>query len=200
MLSSIIRSHLSILFFFSCLCLFVYSWIISLFTFQLFSHFLVSPLETPYLIPLLLSLWEYSPHTHPLPSPCPGITLHWSIEHPQAKGPLLPLTSNKDILCHISGRSHGSIHVYPLVGGSVPGSSGDPASSWNCCFPLQGCTPPPHFLQSLLQLFHWGPHAQSNGWLCILRVSSSVFVRPWQILSVDSRIRLLSGSTSWYPQ
>jgi hypothetical protein len=32
--------------------------------------------------------------------------------------------SNKSILCHICGQSHGSFHVYYLVGSLVPGSSG----------------------------------------------------------------------------
>jgi hypothetical protein len=64
------------------------------------------------------------PSTYPLPPFCPVIPLHWSIESPQAQGPLLPLMSNKSILCHICSRSHGSLHVYSLVGGPIPGSSG----------------------------------------------------------------------------
>jgi hypothetical protein len=41
---------------------------------------------------------------------------------------ILPLMSNKAILCHLCGQSHGSLHVYSLVGGPVPRSSG--RSSW----------------------------------------------------------------------
>ena len=67
-------------------------------------------------------LYEGTPH--PLLPSCPGIPLHWGIKHPQAQGLLLPLMSDKAILCHICGRSHGSLHVYSLVGGPVPGSSG----------------------------------------------------------------------------
>jgi hypothetical protein len=40
--------------------------------------------------------------------------------HPPTLGPLM---SNKDIFCHICSRSHGSLHVYSLVGGPVPKSS-----------------------------------------------------------------------------
>ena len=60
-------------------------------------------------------------------------------------------------------------------------------ASWHCCS-LHWAANPPRLLQSLLQLLHLGPHAQSNGWL---RASTSVFVRLWQSLSGDSQIRLL---------
>jgi hypothetical protein len=42
----------------------------------------------------------------------------------QDQRPLLPLIFNKAILCYICSWSHGSLHVYSLVGGLVPGSSG----------------------------------------------------------------------------
>jgi hypothetical protein len=59
--------------------------------------------------------------TQPLHLLCPDIPLHWGIELSQDKGPLLPLMSHKAILCW----SHdGSLHMYSLVGGLVPGSSG----------------------------------------------------------------------------
>jgi hypothetical protein len=54
------------------------------------SPFLVSSLETPYLIPLSLLLWGYSP-THPLLPPCPGIPLHWGmqpLQGPRASSPI----------------------------------------------------------------------------------------------------------------
>jgi hypothetical protein len=60
--------------------------------------------------------------THPLPLPCPCIPLHWGPS--QDQGPLLSLMSHNAILCYICGWSHGSLHVYSLVGGLVPGSSG----------------------------------------------------------------------------
>ena len=57
-------------------------------------------------------------------SPCPGIPLHWGIESSQNQGPLFPLILNKAILCYICVWSHGSFHLFSLVGGLVPGSSG----------------------------------------------------------------------------
>ena len=63
--------------------------------------------------------------TYPLPLPCPGIPLHWSIKPSQDQGPLISLMSNKAILCCISGWSQRSLHVESLVCGLVPGSSGD---------------------------------------------------------------------------
>jgi hypothetical protein len=61
---------------------------------------------------------------HPFPPSRHGIPLHWGIEPSQDRGPLLPLMPDKAILCYICGWSHGSLHVYSLVGGLVPGSSG----------------------------------------------------------------------------
>jgi hypothetical protein len=58
------------------------------------------PHKAPY--PPSPCLYEGAPlPTHPLLLSCPGIPLHWGIEPPQAQGPLLPLMSNKNILCHI---------------------------------------------------------------------------------------------------
>jgi hypothetical protein len=76
---------------------------------------------------------------------------------------LLPLMSNKAILCHICSHCHGYLHVYSLIGGPVPGSSGG-SGLWTLLFPLWGCKPT-QFLQFLLQFLHWEPHAQSNDWL-----------------------------------
>jgi hypothetical protein len=66
---------------------------------------------------------SYCLPTHPLPLLYPGIPLHWGIEASQDQGPLLALMSNKAILCYIWGSSHGSLYVYSLAGGLVPGSS-----------------------------------------------------------------------------
>ena len=85
----------------------------------------MSPLlEAPYTIPTSSSSMRVLPHLtiHSYFSR-PGIPLHWGIKEVQAQGPLHPLMSNKAILCHICGQSHGSLHVYSLVGGPVPGSS-----------------------------------------------------------------------------
>jgi len=62
-------------------------------------------------------------HTYPPPSPHPGFPLHSVIEPSQGKGPLLSLMLNKTILCYICDWSHGSLHVYSLVGCLVSGSS-----------------------------------------------------------------------------
>jgi hypothetical protein len=77
------------------------------------------PLQKPVSPPL----FPCSP-THPLLLPGPGIPLYWGLEPSQDQGPLLPLMINKAILCYICSWSHGSLHVYSLVGGLVPGSSG----------------------------------------------------------------------------
>jgi hypothetical protein len=50
--------------------------------------------------------------------------LHWGIETSQGQGPVLPLMSDKAILCYICSR-HESLQVYSLVGGLVPGRSRD---------------------------------------------------------------------------
>ena len=55
--------------------------------------------------------------THPLLLPCPGSPLQWGIWTSQEQGPLLPLMSNKVILCYICSWSYRSLHVYSLVGG-----------------------------------------------------------------------------------
>jgi hypothetical protein len=97
------------------------------------------------------------------PRTCPGIALHWGIKLLQYQGPLLLLMLDKAILCYIYRWSHGSLHVYSLVGGLVPGSSG--GSGWLILlFFLWGCKPL-QLLQFFLWLLHWGPCAQSNGWL-----------------------------------
>jgi len=51
-------------------------------------------------------------------------TLHWGNEPSQDQGLFLLLMLDNAILCYICGWSHVSLHVYLLVGGLVPGSSG----------------------------------------------------------------------------
>ena len=82
--------------------------------------------------------------------PCPGILPHWGIELSQDQGSLLPLMFFKAILCYLCIWSHGSLHVYCLVGGLVPGSSG--ISGWLILlFFLWGCKP------FSARLKHWLP-------------------------------------------
>jgi hypothetical protein len=87
--------------------------------------FPVSPLQTPCPISPFPCFYEGArPPTYPLPPHRPGIPLHWGIEPSQDQGPLFPLMPDKVILCYICSWSIGSLHVYFLVGGLVPGSSG----------------------------------------------------------------------------
>jgi hypothetical protein len=96
-----------------------YYQIFSLFTFQMFSPFLLSPPKTQ-----LSHLPSPCSPTHPLLLHCPSILLYWGIEPSQEQGSLLSLVSHKVILFYICCWSHGSLHVYPMVGGLAPGSSG----------------------------------------------------------------------------
>jgi hypothetical protein len=90
-------------------------------------------------IPFLSSLPPSPPIPPPFPAsmrvlPYPPIHSHLtaleflytgtSIEPSQDQGPLLPLMTNKAILCYICDWSHGSLHVYSLVGCLVSGHSG----------------------------------------------------------------------------
>jgi hypothetical protein len=90
----------------------------------------------------------------------PGIPLHWCIKELQAQGPLHPLMSNKAILCHICDKSHGSLHVYSLVGDSVRRNSG----VLTLLLPACGCKPT-QILQCFPQLLHPGPSTQSSDYL-----------------------------------
>jgi hypothetical protein len=55
------------------------------------------------------------------------------------------------ILCYICGWSHGSLHVYSLVGGFVPGNSG--GTGWFILlFFLWGCSPKHKYLITLSQV------------------------------------------------
>jgi hypothetical protein len=94
--------------------------------------------------------------------------------------------SNNAIFCHICGQSHGSLHVYSLIGGpGLRNSRG--LVCWLCCSPYGVATP----------LSSFSPFSNSStrdptlslmiGWK---QASASVFVRHWQSLSVDSRISL----------
>ena len=79
----------------------------------------------PSTTPFPLCLQEDTPlPTHLLSPHCPSIPLHWSIKPPQDQGAPPPLMLDKAILCYICSWNYGSLHVYSLVGGLVPGSSG----------------------------------------------------------------------------
>ena len=105
------------------------------------SPFSCPPPQKPTIPPPSPCFYEGAPYisTHtPLP-PCPGIPLHWDIEPTQDQEPLLPLMPNKAILCYICRWSHGLFHVYPLVGGLVPGSPR--GSDWLILLFLWSCKP-----------------------------------------------------------
>ena len=88
-------------------------------TYFLYLHFKCYPLScSPENSPSPCSSTSPHPHTGP------GIPLPWSLEPSQEQEPLLPWMSNKAILSYICCWSHGSLHVYSLVGGLVPRSSG----------------------------------------------------------------------------
>ena len=127
------------------------------------------------------------------PPHCASIPLCWVIKPPQDQGPLLPLMPGKVILCYICIWSHGSLHVYSLVGGLVPGSTGGGGSGWLILlFFLWGCKLL-QLLQSFPSLLDWGPCTQSDGWLW---TSTSELFRLWQSLSGVSHTRLLPASHS----
>lgn len=80
--------------------------------------FLISPLQHPYLIPPAPFFYEGAlPSTH-----CPSIALLWGIMSPQEQGPPLLLMPDKATFCYISSWSHGSLHMYSLIGGLVLGA------------------------------------------------------------------------------
>jgi hypothetical protein len=121
----------------------IFYWIFSLFTFQILSPFLLHPLHPT----LSLLLWMCSPIHQPTPT---FLSLYWGFKPSQDQGPFLLLMSNKAILCYICSWSHGTLHVYSLFDGLVPGSSGGGVSGWLILlFFLWGCKPL-HLLQSFL--------------------------------------------------
>ena len=86
--------------------------------------FLVFPSSNSYLIPSP-HFYEGAPHP-----PITPTSLRWhssTLEPPSFTdhGPPLPLMPDNAILCYICDWSHGSLHVYPLVGGLVSRSSGE---------------------------------------------------------------------------
>ena len=109
-----------------------YICVVFLFRYFTYLHFKCHALSLPSRLPGISLSHPPSPCFYegvpPLLSPRPGIPLHWGIEPSQDQGCLLPLMSNKAILCYICCWSHGSFHIYTLVSGLVPGSPGVPVS------------------------------------------------------------------------
>jgi hypothetical protein len=106
--------------------------------------------------------------------------------------PLLPLMSNKAILCHIyMARAMGPYLCTLFLVVQSPGAREEGLASWHCCSPYGDATPLSSF--SPFSNSSIGDTKQSNGWL---GASTSVFVMLWQSLSGDSHIRLPSASFS----
>ena len=155
--------------------------------------FPVSPLHTPYLIPPSPCFYEEAPPpTHPLLPHLPSIPLHWGIESPQEQGLTLPLVPDKAVLWYISNWIHGSLHVYTLVDGLVPGSSGVSdclvmCSTYGVANHFSSFTPSPNPYIGVPKLSPMGgceiPHLYWSG---------------FGKLSGNSYTRLLSASTSWH--
>jgi hypothetical protein len=108
------------------ICLFV-TFLLDIFsfTFQKLSSFLVPPHKTPHPIPFhpaSMGVFPQPPtHSHLLHH---GISLQWGIKLSQDQEPFLTLMPDQAIFCYICSWSHGSFHMYSLVGDLVPQSSG----------------------------------------------------------------------------
>ena len=171
-------------------CLFVcFSWIFSLFRFQMFFTFQVSTSENPCTIPPHPASVRLLPHPPtPILPPWNYTTLgYWTSSGPRVS----PSTDDQ--------QGHHLPHMWPppwvcpcvfVVGSPALGSQGCLAY-WHCCS-LHGATNP---LSSFSPFFNSSirdPRPQSNGWQW---ASSSVFVRLWQ-----SPQETAISSTFWHPQ
>jgi hypothetical protein len=120
---------------------FILYWLFYLFTFQMLSPLLFPSANSPYFYD------GASTPSYSLLPQCPRIPQPWVIKPSQDQGAPLPLMPYKAILCYITSWSHGSSHVYSMIGGLVPGSFG--RSGWLILlFFLWGCKPL-QLLQSL---------------------------------------------------
>jgi hypothetical protein len=165
-----------------------FCWILYLFTFQMLSPFPVSH-WSPYslLLPLPCFYDGVPPPTHPLLPTHPGIPLLWGTEPLQDQGLLLPLIPDKAILCLMCDWSHGSLHVYSLVGDFVPGSSGV-LVGWYCCSSYGIANPHRSF----------SPFSNSSiGALCSVQwLAASIYVCICQPLAEPLRRQLYQASVS----
>ena len=92
----------------------------------------------------------------PHPPHSSSILLYWDIKSPQYQGLLLPLMSDKAILCYLCIWSHGSLPVHFLVSAQVLGALGGPASQhcsyYGVAVPLCSSSPSPSFLSRVPKL------------------------------------------------
>jgi hypothetical protein len=63
------------------------------------------------------------------PLTCPLLPHHPNFSLCWGQGSLLPFMTDKVVLCYICSWSHRSLHVYSLIGGFVPESSGQESGS-----------------------------------------------------------------------
>jgi hypothetical protein len=122
----------------------------------------IFPSTNPLFPPTSPCLCEVAPlPAHPLLPQWPSVSLSSVIKPPQDLSAPLPLMPDKVILCKIHNLSHGSLYVYSLVGGLLPGSFGvsdwlillfllwvcKPLSSYSTCpnFPIVGTLLSPVF-------------------------------------------------------
>jgi hypothetical protein len=82
-----------------------------------FIPFPIFPSATPLSHPLLPCFYEGAPPpTHPLPPPCPSISLHWGIKTSQDRGPPLTLMPDKAPSAPSPDSSIGIPVLSPMVG------------------------------------------------------------------------------------
>ena len=106
----------------------------------LYLHFKCYPLSQFLLQNSPLPLPLHLPPNPPTPIPGPDIPLYWDIEPSQDLGPLLPLMTDKAILCSICSQSQKSQNVFSLICSLVPRSSGA-TGQVILMFLLWGCKP-----------------------------------------------------------
>jgi hypothetical protein len=129
----------------------IFYWIFSLFTFQMLFPFPIpypptSPNSLSHLPPDSLRVISHPLTPAYLPSMSPTIR-HQAFTGLRASPPTdAPPPPKKSILCYICSWSHGSLHVYSLIDGLIPGNYR--GSGWLMFF-LWGCKPLP-LLQSFL--------------------------------------------------
>jgi hypothetical protein len=142
------------------------------------------PIPQPSSPPFTLPLWGCSP-THP-PSPAAPLQHPPVLGHETSTGSRASPHIDKAILCYLCIWSHGSLPIYSLIGGLVPGSTG-----WSdqlmLLFPW-GCNPP-----QLLQPFRQLPHQGSSVWW----LSLSIHICTDQCMSFILCIWKFSSRTRW---
>jgi hypothetical protein len=123
---------------YSCVGLiFTIFWIFSLLHFKCFplsrSPLWKTPSHLPSSFPCERVIPQLPRHSH---LPALAFPYTGALNTLRPKGKLLPLMFNKAILCYICDQSHGSFHVYSLVGSPVP------RSSWDSVAPTMGLQTP----------------------------------------------------------